>query len=154
MLSIALLGAVGMAQADSGAETIRLTTVWKMSLDANGKPVALALQPGRAREALGRILESAIRQWEFTPGAINGKPAPTETNLFVGLTLSPKDDRDGYTVRIDRVGTGAGIGRITQLPYFSVTQAAKARKGHVNPLVMLLVTMDGEGKPEEIAVAQ
>ncbi len=153
LVSLVLFGAACSARADSAVDVVRLATEWKMSLDEHGKVTALTMKPGRATEVLGRILESAIRGWAFEPGAINGEPAATETSLVVGITLSPVDDGERYSARIDNVRTGGSIEKITTMPVFTSNQADRVRKDRVNPLVMLLVTYDVNGRPEEVLVA-
>lgn len=50
-------------------------------------------------EALRAPAEQAIRQWEFVPGSVDGKPAATETMLSVQFALSPTAYGSEYTNR-------------------------------------------------------
>ncbi len=89
------------------ARPLHLSNAWQVSLDANGKVVALQ-DSGKLDAGVRVPLEHAIREWTFEPGRIDGQPAPTQTTLTLDVTFVPKG-HDDYRVRIDDARTGGSI---------------------------------------------
>ena len=95
--------------AHAAPEGERLTTMqWRMSLDAAGRITALVAS-GDQIEVLRERTEQAIRQWEFVPGTVDGKPAATDTLLSVQVALKPSVDSGQYTVVLRDVRTGGHV---------------------------------------------
>lgn len=147
----AMAGAAFAAPSDG---VVRVTAEWDMSLDANGAVTALEARPGRIKDVLLNTLETAVNSWSFSPGSINGKPAATDTSLWVSISLWPSPDGESYSVKVDKVSTGGGIAKISKMPHFPRNQVHKARRNKTNPVVVLEVTYDELGKPSKILVAK
>jgi hypothetical protein len=86
---------------------LHLAHEWKISLDAEGKVVALT-DDGSLKPALRDPLERAIHNWIFDPGHVAGRPAPTETGLTVDISVVPAAGGN-YAVRVDDARTGGSI---------------------------------------------
>ena len=97
--------------AKSPDPTLHLSHAWQVSLDADGKVVALR-DSDELTPALREPLERAIRGWTFEPGRLAGKPEPTETTLSLDVSFIPTAG-DGYAVRIDDARTGGSIDTAT-----------------------------------------
>ena len=126
---------------------------WKMSLDASGKITRLEPKPGRANKAVHKVLETVIRSWEFEPGSLNGKQVETDTTLWVSVSLSPTADGEKLAVTVDRVETGGDFGKMRMEIGFPQREAHLAQRKGVNPVVLLEVAYDGNGKPLELIVS-
>lgn len=146
-----MAGAVFAAPSDGA---VRVTAEWNMSLDANGGITALEAKPGLIKDVLRKTLETAVRSWSFKPGSINGKPAATDTSLWVSISLWPSPDGESFTIKVDKVSTGGAVAKIGKMPHFPRNQFDKARRNKTNPVVMLEVTYDENGAPGEILVAE
>jgi hypothetical protein len=135
-------------------DLVRVSAEWDLTLSASGKVTALEAKPGRVKDALRKVLETAIRGWEFEPGSVNGRPAATDTNLDVSISvwLTPGDET--FSVRIDKVQTGGGIAKIDKMPRFQLKQFYKARDTRTNPVVLVELIYDEMGKPGEIKIAE
>ncbi|MGB0134610.1 energy transducer TonB, partial [Dokdonella sp.] len=151
---LAQISLSSFAMGENQANSVTIYAEWKMSLRADGKIAALELKPGRVRDVLRNELETAIRLWEFEPGSVNGVNAATDTTLIVQLTISPNADGDGFSIVVDRAETGGAIETTGRMPAISWAQAQgmKRDKGAKN-LLVLLITYDESGVPEQIEVA-
>jgi hypothetical protein len=107
MLAAGFLLVPGAVHATEVAE-MTVDTIWRVELDAAGHVTAVE-QESRARPVLADPLEAAIRGWRFEPGHVDGKPAATETTLYVTAALEPV--ADGYAVRVKSAHTGVGVNR-------------------------------------------
>jgi TonB family protein len=117
---------------------VDLTMSWTVSLDATG--AITSLQPAeQTNQGLYERLEPGVRKWHFTPGKVNGKPAPSETTLTVHIKLEPVDSN--YRVRVRDAGTGARYATMTPPKY--PDGATVSRRGGA---VMLEVHYDDAGK--------
>lgn len=153
-LPLMMLAVLGSARANSEPRAIEVYAEWKLSVDAEGRVTSLNFRPGQVQGGLQDKLESAIRGWSFKPGAINGRPAETSTTLIVNMSALPKPDDQGYEVTITRVRTGGAIAKIREVPSFSQSQVRTAMRGSKNPLVLVRVTYDASGKPENVEIAE
>lgn len=132
---------------------VKVEAEWNMSLDANGAITALDAKPGQMKDPLRKILETAVRGWEFEPGSVNSKPAATETNLSVSISLWPAADGNSYSMKFDGVQTGGGLAKIGNMPTFPPNQVKKSRSKGINYVVVLEISYDENGTPGEIVVA-
>lgn len=125
---------------------IVVTVTWDVSLDADGRVVKLATDDRTVPKAHAQ-LEDAIRNWRFSPGKINGRPAATDTHLHVRLEIRRVDQH--YELEIVRASTGSDYDR--GLPPKYPELAAKMGK---HGLAMLYVEYDGAGKVSKIEPAR
>ena len=148
--------AVGNVCAATPAQPVaeKLSTLqWRMSLAADGSITALVPR-GEGLEVLRPRLEQAVKQWEFAPGSLNGKPAATETLLSVQVALTPSADAKSYAVTIRDARTGGGVSK-AEPPRFSAL-VVKKLMGRSNTLVkqvVVEVSYDDAGKATDVAVA-
>ncbi len=145
------MGSAAFAVPPNGV--VKVEAEWTMSLDANGAITALEAKPGRIKEVLRKVLETAVRGWKFEPGSINGTPAATETNLIVSISLWPMPGGESYSVKVESVQTGSGVAKFGRMPSFSQAQAERARRDKINPMVILELTFDENGKAGEVFLA-
>lgn len=150
IIGLAMAGAV-VAAPPQAVEELQLG--WKMSLDASGKITRLEPKPGRANKAVHKVLETVIRSWEFEPGSLNGKQVETDTTLWVSVSLSPTADGEELAVTVDRVETGGDFGKMKMEIGFPQREVHLAQRKGVNPVVLIEVAYDGNGKPLELIVA-
>jgi TonB family protein len=89
------------------ASIAKLEAVWAIDLDVQGKAVRIR-SPDGLPSPLGPSVEKQIEAWQFEPGKIDGKAAPTHT--YLRLLLQIENDEEGDTqVRIVRAHTGPAV---------------------------------------------
>lgn len=110
IFGLPLLALACIAHADGNVPApIEFTMGWHVSLAADGH--VLHLDPIKD-ERMDRVpeirarLEQEIHSWKFLPGSVNGKPAPTETGLYVRATLTDAQN-NAIRIRVDSADTGA-----------------------------------------------
>jgi hypothetical protein len=151
---IALFALAISARAEQPTDAVTVYARWKMSLDADGKIMSLALKPGRVKDVLRDALEKTIRSWEFEPGKENGVPAATETTLSVEVTIAPMANDKGYSIVVNRAETGGTVEKIGVMPTISWAQAqGMKRDKKAKNLLVLRVTYDPSGVAEDIGIA-
>lgn len=141
-ISMMFCCAPAFAAAKDG-EPVSLRLSWRVSLDAQGHVTQLQAKPDKRVERMTAVrdsVEKKIRSWQFTPGAVNGVPQATETNLVVTTTLLPRSG-DDYEIRIDEARTGAEIAKV-QVPRYPQGAARNGTSG----LVVLRIEFDADGK--------
>ena len=57
------------------------------SLDADGKINSMEPVDPRYLPEVRKQIEPIVRAWHFTPGKLDGRPAPTETTLGVSVAF-------------------------------------------------------------------
>lgn len=77
---------------------------WDVTLDVDGHVTALSTKDTVVPK-LHAHLEKAIRGWRFTPGTVNGKPAPTKTHLNTRIEVRLVED--SFEIRLLHASTGA-----------------------------------------------
>ena len=130
--------------ADDPSEPIRLTLAWDLSLDAQGHVTSLAALPNKRLADVPQIrerLEQQIRTWPFTPGAVAGRPAATDTRLVVSFSLRP-NDQNSYRISFDDVRTGGHILR-TVMPQYPISVLRSAAP---TGMVVVRAAYDADGK--------
>jgi TonB family protein len=128
------------APAAESSDAFKSQVQWKLSLDADGKITELApLAPG-SLPTLRKQIEPVVRTWHFTPGKVNGQPAPTETTLSVGVMLDPAN-ASRYHGRITGAATGPMYRHVVKPTYPERAKHFRHEGG-----VMLWVDFDGEGR--------
>lgn len=144
MLAVAAAGTLHAG--DKAPDAIPLSLSWQLSIDAQGHVAQLQATPDKRAERMPQVravLEKKIREWQFVPGSVDGKPQATETLLTVSTTL-PAQRGDDYQVRIDDVRTGAGIGKMVP-PRYPIDAVSKGASGRV----VVNVSFDADGKVTE-----
>lgn len=138
--------AVTPAQPD-GQKQLSTTLTWKLSLDADGRVASLKAQ-GKSIDALREKLEAAIRQWEFEPGQVDGKPAATDTALSVEVGLAASADASEYAVRIKQARTGGSVADASVAPRFPAASMSSLlrRTDSFFAQVVVEVRYDAAGK--------
>ena len=113
----ALIGASGHAlSAGNEGEPVNILLNWNLSLDATGKITTLTPVDKDYQPALSEQIAPLIRAWHFTPGKLDGRPAPTATTLRVALVLEEGKDNK-YDVRIVWAETGPVYKHVTRPKY-------------------------------------
>ena len=81
---------------------------WRLSLDADGKIESLTPVDPEHLPDVRKQLEPIVRAWHFTPGKVDGRPAPTETTLGVTIAFEVESTNAiRYHAHIKSAGTGA-----------------------------------------------
>ena len=107
----------------------------RVDIDASGAVTSLAFTdstPGKD-DPVGHRLEQIIRGWNFEPGKVNGKPAPTQTTLTLKMEVQ-KQAGDTYSIDLLDAQTGPGI----------ISMAAPNFPNDTNPLLPINLYSDGE----------
>jgi TonB family protein len=125
--------------ADNGP--IEKNVSWTLSLGADGKIERMKpVNPDYLPEVRKQI-EPIVRAWHFTPGKINGQPAPTETTLNVSVEFDvDSSDKTTYRARIASASTGPRYKHLVA-PYYPTP----AQRTHTEGAVMLRVAFDADG---------
>lgn len=114
---------------------------WRLSLDADGKIDSLKpINPDYLPDVRKQI-EPIVRTWHFTPGKLDGRPAPTETTLGVTIAFEPESTNAlTYRARIRGASTGGTYRHMTAPHYPESSQKAK-EEGEV----VLWINYDADG---------
>jgi TonB family protein len=118
-MSVVLLATAAIVHAEQDAEAINLSVAWSLSVDANGHITALEPIANARADRVPQIraeLERAIHEWRFAPGTANGRAAPTQTRLSVGISVIPDGD-NASRIRINSVHTGGWVSYVTPPKY-------------------------------------
>lgn len=136
--ALAILLSIPLAAAAADAERpVDATLVWSVALDATG--AIASLQPAEsANAALYQRLETSVRTWHFTPGKVDGAPAPAQTTLTVHITMEPVDG--GYHLHLRHAETGVRYGTMIAPKY-----PDGALTSHRGGAVLLEVHYDADG---------
>jgi TonB family protein len=117
-----------------------VTLAWKLSLDSSGNITRLDLFNDEVGSEMYDEMESVVRGWHFTPGKLDGRPAPTNTLLTVVVTLEPAG-ADEYRARIVSAKTG-GTPKHLVAPRYPAEAIRMQRDG----LVLLKIDHDANGR--------
>lgn len=79
---------------------------------------------------LAKILEAAVRQWQFVPATVNGQAVAAHTFVKLKLRVTP-DTRGGHDVRIIFQGNGPRLAKHKLLPKYPVKAVSMGRAGFV-----------------------
>ncbi|MBN8482806.1 MAG: hypothetical protein J0L88_14580 [Xanthomonadales bacterium] len=142
---------LGAIAAEPQGERI-VTLQWELALDADGHVIALASK-NRSYDALRERLEPVVRGWDFEPGRIDGRPAPTDTMLSVQVTLVPQADGKAFGVKLRDVRTGGSIAPAGNVaPRMTARELERmVRSRERSAMVVIEARYDGDGKPIEVA---
>jgi TonB family protein len=117
-----------------------VTLAWKLSLDSSGSITRLDLLNEEVGSALYDQMDPVVRSWHFTPGKLDGRPAPTNTLLTVVVAL---DDggADEYRARVVFAKTGGTPKHVIE-PRYPLEAIRMRRDG----LVLLKIDHDAAGR--------
>ena len=114
---------------------------WRLSLDADGKIESLKPVDPEHLPDVRKQLEPIVRAWHFTPGKVDGRPAPTETTLGVTIAFEVESTNAiRYHAHIKSAGTGATYEHMVTPRYPESSLKAKEQGG-----VMLWINYDAKG---------
>ena len=145
--SVAVLLVASMVHARDASQPVKVELSWRLTLDAQGHVTRLNAAENQPVDRVPQIrtrLEQEIRDWQFTSGKLDGRPAPTETALHVWLTIVPQD-ADTVIMHVDKVTTGATFTH-TKPPRYP----SSAVHDHISGQVVLRIGYDGNGKISSI----
>jgi TonB family protein len=117
-----------------------VTLTWKLSLDPSGNITGLKLPDDEVGSTLYDKMEPVVRGWHFTPGKLDGRPAPTNTLLTVVVTFEPGGP-DGYRARVVSAKTGGSAKHLVPPKY----PGDAIRMGH-GGLVLVKMEHDADGR--------
>ncbi|HSS08089.1 MAG TPA: energy transducer TonB [Rhodanobacteraceae bacterium] len=141
LLFVVLTSLVVVAHAAKG-ESLRREIEWTLSLDADGKIESLEPIDRDYLPEVRQQIEPIVRTWHFTPGKINGRPASTETTLWVTVSFEAESTNSTkYQARIASASTGPRYQHVVSPHYPEAAQHA-----HSEGEVMLWITFDAEGR--------
>jgi TonB family protein len=139
-LLIALLLALSSTSYGGTRETFDVWIKWNLSLDPEGSIVDLSPIDMDYLPTMRQQIEPAVRAWHFTPGKIDGHPAPTRTTLTVGVALK-RSKNEQYVGEIISAVTGPTYKHMV-LPEYPHGASHRGSAGGV----MLRVDFDSEGR--------
>ena len=145
-LAGALLACVAAAAVAKEPAPLVVRMVWDISVDAQGHIVRLSTRETKLADIRDRI-EHEIRSWQFSPGKVDGVPAPSDSTLVVTLTATPTDGAH-YAIRVTEAATGGGYGTMTP-PQYPHASLLSHRQGYV----VLKVNYGTDGKVLDAALA-
>ncbi|HEY6941019.1 hypothetical protein [Dokdonella sp.] len=101
---ILLVAPTSMASLAAERTSAIVSVSWDLSLGSDGRVAALSTRDTTVPK-LHAYLEKAIRSWRFTPGKVDGKPAPTRTHLHTRIEVRLAGD--SFEIRLLDASTGA-----------------------------------------------
>jgi TonB family protein len=141
VLIVLLTSLVAVAHAGK-PESFRREITWTLSLDADGKIAHLVPIDPKYLPEVRKEIEPIVRTWHFTPGKINGKPAPTETTLWVTVLFdADSTNSKNYQAHIASASTGPRYEHVVEPRYPETAQHM-----HAGGEVMVWITFDAEGR--------
>lgn len=126
---------------DPDPVTLRIS--WDISLDENGRVLALSTRDTRIASAHAE-LERQIRSWKFSSAKVDGVPVPASTHLRLALEARPGIDSK-FVLRLVSADTGPDYAR-QDAPAYPATAVSLHRQG----LVLLRVAFDETGAVRDV----
>jgi len=140
LLFVALSSLAVGAQA-AKKDTLTEVIQWRLSLDADGKIESLKPVNPEYLPDVRKQLEPIVRAWHFTPGKLDGRPAPTETTLGVKIAFEAESTNAiRYHAHIRSAGTGATYEHMVT-PHYPESSLKLRQQGGV----MLRISYDAKG---------
>ena len=141
---LACLALIGSTQAVArNHKPLKVDVGWRVTINAQGHVTAMSALPHERVDRLPQIrsrLEQEVRSWQFLPGLIDGKPAETETGLYLRASLIAASD-NAYRIQINSAGVGGAV--VNQIaPRYPGTALHRQSQGEV----VLRVAYDATGK--------
>lgn len=103
MLCVAML-LLACSLAARAAEKREQTYKVGADVDAQGHITATQVDPD-VPASIAAVLASAVKQWQFVPAKLNGRPVPAHTFITAKLQASP-NAQGQYDLRISFIGNG------------------------------------------------
>jgi TonB family protein len=136
----ALIGAAHAAT--SNVEPLKENVGWRVTINPQGHVTAMTAVPHERVDKVPQIrarLEQEVRGWQFLPGLVDGKPAETQTGLYLRVTLIATSD-NAIRIQLNHFDVGATEAHMTAPHY-----PANAIRHHKTGQVVLAVAYDAEG---------
>jgi TonB family protein len=141
--SAAVLLVTSAVHAGDASQPVKVELSWRLTLDAQGHVTQLNAAQNQPVDRVPQIrtrMEREIRDWQFTSGKLDGRPAPTETALHLWVTIVPQD-ADAVVMHVDKVTTGATFTAMKAPRY-----PPSAVHDHITGQVVLRIGYDSNGK--------
>lgn len=113
---------IGLAMSDAAMAQPKPKTfdVWlkadaEIAVDGTVRALQWRDERPLAKLVIARI-DPLIKSWEFVPGTVDGKPAPTQTHLSVQILGEERDDGT-VTLKFGKASTGAASDKLTPPSY-------------------------------------
>ncbi len=117
------------------------------NVDAHGHVTATQLDPD-VSAPIAAILATAVKQWQFVPAKLDGRPVPAHT--FVRAKLQAVADAKGqYSVRIRFLGNGPRLDNKSRQPHYP-QDAIRAREA---AFTILEATAQPDGSLTDMVVS-
>ena len=97
-----------------------------VDVDAKGHTTATQVDPN-VPASIAAALASAVKQWRFTPAALNGQPVPAHTFIYTKLQVLPNANGQ-YNLRISFMGNGPKIDTQTVHPRYPRMRFVRANR--------------------------
>lgn len=117
-------------------------------IDADGRVDSLQWKKAPGAHLITDKIEPLVRQWQFQPGAIDGVPSVTHTELKIRLVGSMNDDQK-LMLRIADASTGTATD-VLVLPKYP---PFAARDG-ISASLEAIITVDANGRPTAVETSQ
>jgi len=141
LLVVVLTSLVAVAHAGKH-EAFQREIKWTLSLDADGRIERLTPIDTDYLPEVRTQIEPIVRTWHFTPGKINGRPAATETTLWVTVAFDAEStSSEHYQARIASASTGPRYEHVVAPHYPEAAQHV-----HAEGEVMVWITFDADGR--------
>jgi TonB family protein len=138
---IVILSSLAIIARAAGNESIEKNIEWTLSLAADGKIESMKPVDRENLPEVRKQIEPIVRTWHFTPGKINGQPAPTKTTLNVAVRFdADAANPQSYRAHIASASTGPKYRHLVA-PHYPTA----AMRSHDEGEVMLRVTFDADG---------
>ena len=140
-LGLALLASAVVPLQAAERTSAVVDVVWDVGLDVDGHVTALSTKDTTVPK-LHAHLEKAIRGWRFTPGTLNGKPAPTKTHLHTRIEVRLVGD--SFEIRLLGASTGPDYANRPTVAY-----PDWMARNHKQGLVLVIAHYDESGAVTE-----
>lgn len=130
---------------------IQVQVAWRITINPQGRVTAMAALPNKRLDRTPQIrtrIEQAVRTWKFLPGLVDGKPAETQSGLYLRATLTPTSDTT-ISIRFDHANVGPLESRMVPPRY--PPDAIRHRK---TGQVVLVVAYDTQGRVSSMKTAE
>lgn len=146
MLSAAIL-LLACSLTAQAAETREQTYSVGANVDAQGHITATQVDPD-VPASIAAVLASAVKQWQFTPATLNGRPVTAHTFIRAKLQALPNASGQ-YNLRIRFMGNGPKLGREGAQPRYP-REAIRARQ---SAFTILAATVQPDGSLTDMNVS-
>ena len=132
-----------ISAAQAATDNVAIDASWRITIDPQGHVTTMTAASTERIDHIPQIrtrLEQAVRNWQFLPGLVDGKPAETQTRLHLSITLIPTSD-NSLQIKVDRANLGGEL--VSQIaPRYPAEAIRHQQQGEV----VLRVAYDTTGK--------